>query len=106
MASMEISKMKASGFELTPAIAQYAEEKIRHMEKFLASVQEPKRASIEVEKTTNHHNKGQIFRAEAMLSLPGKTLRAEATDEDLYAAIDAMKDALERQVVQYKEMKG
>ncbi|TAK04724.1 ribosome-associated translation inhibitor RaiA [Patescibacteria group bacterium] len=100
---MDIAKMKAGGFELTPAIAQYAEEKIRHMEKFLSSVQEPKRASIEVEKTTNHHNKGQIFRAEVMLELPGKTLRAEATDEDLYAAIDAMKDALERQVIQYKE---
>lgn len=98
--------MKASGFEITPAIAEYAQEKIQHMEKFLASVQEPKRASIEVEKTTNHHNKGEIFRAEVMLELPGKMLRAEATHEELYAAIDAVKDILERQVVQYKEMRG
>lgn len=98
--------MKATGFELTPAIAAYAEEKVRHMEKFLVSVQEPKRALIELEKTTNHHNKGQIFRAEVMLELPGKMLRAEATNEELYAAIDEVKDILERQVVQYKETKA
>lgn len=100
---MDISKIKSTGLDLTPAIVQYAEDKVRHMEKFLASVQEPKRASIELEKTTNHHNKGQIFRVEVMLELPGRTLRAEATHEDLYAAIDIMKDVLERQVVQYKE---
>ncbi len=103
---MEISKLKATGFELTAAITAYAEEKVQHMDKFLTSVQEPKRASIELEKTTNHHNKGQIFRAEVMLELPGKMLRAEATNEELYAAIDAVKDILERQVVQYKETKG
>lgn len=98
--------MKATGFELTEAIAAYAEEKVRHMEKFLESVQLPHRARIEVERTTNHHNKGDVYRAEVMLELPGKTLRAEAQADELYAAIDAVKDILERQVIQYKERKG
>ncbi len=100
---MEIAKIKATGFDLTPAISDYAEEKVRHMEKFLASIQEPKKAFIELARTTNHHNKGEIFRAEVMLDLPGRMLRAEATNEKLYAAIDAVKDTLERQVIQYKE---
>ncbi len=100
---MDIANIKASGVELTPAISAYVERKLEHLDKFLVSVGEPKQAFVEVEKTTRHHKNGDIFRCEVMVKLPGKTLRAESNDTDLYAAIDAVRDALERQVIQYKE---
>lgn len=100
---MEIAALKASGMDLTEAISTYVARKLEHLDKFLVSVGEPKQAFVEVERTTQHHNKGDIFRCELMLKLPGKTLRAEANDSDLYQAIDQAKGALERQVVQYKE---
>ena len=100
---MDIANIKASDLELTPAITAYVERKLEHLDKFLSSVGEPKQAFVEVEKTTRHHKSGDIFRCEVMIKLPGKTLRAESNDTDLYAAIDAVRDALERQVIQYKE---
>jgi putative sigma-54 modulation protein len=44
--------------------------------------------------------------AEATVSVNGGTLFADATEEDMYAAIDALTDKLERQVRKYKEKLG
>jgi putative sigma-54 modulation protein len=42
-------------------------------------------------------------KAEANVHLRGKDLFVEADHEDLYAAIDAMADKLDRQVLRYKD---
>jgi putative sigma-54 modulation protein len=44
--------------------------------------------------------------AEATVSVNGGTIFADATEEDMYAAIDALTDKLERQVRKYKEKLG
>ena len=41
--------------------------------------------------------------AKADLSVAGGTLHAEAEDESMYAAIDALIDKVDRQLVKYKE---
>jgi putative sigma-54 modulation protein len=43
-----------------------------------------------------------IQKAEITIHVKGKELFAKATDSDLYAAIDALIDKLDRQVVKYK----
>ena len=45
----------------------------------------------------------QRQKAEINLHLRGKDLHCEATDNDLYAAIDMLIDKLDRQVVKHKE---
>ncbi len=42
-------------------------------------------------------------RAEATLHITGAQLFADATEEDMYAAIDALADKLDRQVRKHKE---
>ena len=42
-------------------------------------------------------------KAEATVSVNGGKLHAEATEADMYAAIDALADKLERRVRKYKE---
>ena len=42
-------------------------------------------------------------KAEATLNLEGRQLHAEAVAEDMYAAIDALSDKLDRQVLKHKE---
>ncbi len=42
-------------------------------------------------------------KAEATIMLSGAKLFAEATEEDMYAAIDALTDKLDRQVIKHKE---
>ena len=44
--------------------------------------------------------------AEATVSVNGGKIFADATEEDMYAAIDALADKLERQVRKYKEKLG
>lgn len=40
--------------------------------------------------------------ADITVRVPGKDIHCEATDENLYAAIDALIDKLDRQVLKYK----
>ena len=44
-------------------------------------------------------------KAEANVHLSGNDLHAEAVDADMYAALDALADKLDRMVVKHKEMR-
>jgi putative sigma-54 modulation protein len=96
--------IKATKIELTPAIKDYIQKKMDMLEKYLGSFPVIN-ADVELELTTRHHVKGDIFRAEVNLELPGKLLRIEKTEEDLYKAIDKAKDHLEEAIKKYKEIK-
>lgn len=45
-------------------------------------------------------------KAEANVHVSGNDLHAEAVDEDMYAAIDALADKLDRMVVKHKEIRS
>jgi len=96
------ANIKANNFELTPAIRSYAEKKLNMLDKYLGSVV-PISCDMEVEKTTRHHWKGDVFRAEINLQLPGELLRIEKIEPNLYKAIEKTKDHLAQMIVKYKE---
>lgn len=95
------TSLKTSNIELTDAIRAYAEEKALSLEKFIH--EDSAALVMEVGKSTNHHNKGPFMRCEMNLTLPGVMLRAEEEREDLYEAIDAVRDELKRQILDRKE---
>ena len=97
--------IEATQIELTPALTAYIKEKFQPVGKLLRSFERGSESqlAIEVGKTTRHHRKGPVFRAEANLRLGGRLLRAEAEKEDVRAAIDVMKDELKLQTVHFKE---
>jgi putative sigma-54 modulation protein len=80
--------------ELTPAIREYITSKIARTKKHFDHVIDVN-VLLSVEKLRQ--------KAEATVNLRGKALHVEATEADLYAAIDAMADKLERQVLKHKE---
>ena len=88
--------MKITGHhvELTPAIREYASNKlervIRHFD-HVTSVH----VILSVDKL--------VEKAEVTLHVKGKDIDADATDANLYAAIDLVTDKLDRQVVKHKE---
>ncbi len=57
---------------------------------------------VEIGRTTRHHQKGDIFRAEAQMRFPGKSIRAESERDDLKLAITEVKDELQRELKKYK----
>ena len=94
--------LKATKLEITEAIAAYAQEKIDMLDKFLGDIQ-VLNLDLELEKSVGSQNKGEIFRAEINLEIPGELLRVEKTEDDLYKAIDKVKDHMEEVIISYKE---
>jgi ribosome hibernation promoting factor len=93
--------IKGTNMELTQAIKDYVNEKVGSLEKYYAGILV---ARVDVGLTSKHHNKGDIFRAEVNLEIPQKgVLRSEATRDDLYLAINEVKNELQRQLKRFKE---
>jgi len=104
---MQFINIKAKDIVLTPVLKGYIEKKIGALELFLkrwdseGSVQ----VRVEVGRTTRHHNKGVVFRAEANITLPHALLHAEDEDSDLHVAIDRVRDTLKREIQKYRDQK-
>lgn len=89
-----------TGMELTEAIKNYAEEKIQSLTKFFDNIQS---ADIDVGMQSHHHTKGKIYYAEVNLDVPGKVIRVVKESEDLYKAIDKVRDHLKEELDHMKE---
>jgi putative sigma-54 modulation protein len=99
--------IKATNLDLTPSIVEYIEEKISSVDKFLEKFEGKSEIEVfvEIARTTNHHRKGEVFRAEANMEVPGKVLRADHEDWDVRVAIDKVKDKLQVEAKKYKGIK-
>lgn len=95
-----ITTLHATGMEMTDAIRDYAEEKVQSLQKFFDNII---KAEIDVGMNSQHHNKGKIYYAEVNLSIPGKVIRVVKESEDLYKAIDKVKDHLKNELENAKE---
>jgi len=95
-------KIKSTRLELTPAIREYFQTKMDMIEKYLGEIKIIN-CDVEIEKAVGGQHKGEIFRAEVNLQVPGKLLRVEKTESDLYKAIDKVKDHLELVIKKHKE---
>ncbi len=101
-----ITHIKTTNLKLTPAIEDYIRQKMeRDLARFVRRLDEKGAAElfVEIARTTRHHRRGDVFRAEADLRLPGKVLRAEAEEWNIRVAVDRVKDELQREIKKYKE---
>ena len=80
--------------DLTPALRAYATEKLQRISRHFDHV-----ISINVILKVENHN--QV--AEANVHAAGKTLFAQASDADMYAAIDDLSDKMDKQVRRHKD---
>jgi len=98
--------IKATKLELTSAIETYVKQKIGSLDKFIKNMDKEGavEARVEISRTTKHHNKGPVYRAEANLNLPGKLLRAEHIDWNVRRCVDEIKQELQREIRKYKTL--
>lgn len=87
---------------MTEAIKNYTYEKMGTLDKYVSNDDSAKLA-IELSRTTNHHVNGDVFQAEAQLHMRGKTSTVRTTQDDLYKAIDTLKDMLTRELATHKD---
>ena len=80
--------------EVTPSLHDYVAQKMERLERHFDHVTNV-HVILSVEKLRQ--------KAEATFHLIGGNLFADAQDEDMYAAIDALTDTLDRQIKKHKE---
>lgn len=102
---MQITVKHTALEENWPEINEYVEMRFRGLEKILKhwDGEGALELRIELARTTKHHSKGDVYYAEANLTLPGNVLRSEATLHDIRAAVDEAYDGLKLQVEKYRD---
>lgn len=83
--------------DITEAMRNYVDSRFERLSRHLDHVLDA-HVVLSVEKLRHS--------AEATLQVNGGNLHAEATEDDMYAAIDALSDKLDRQILKYKEKKS
>ena len=79
---------------VTPALRDYVAGKLTRVERHFDQVID---ATVQLTVQKMHQ------RAEITLRMRGSQVHVEAVDEDMYAAIDALVDKLDRQVLRHKD---
>jgi len=79
---------------VTPALRDYIAGKLTRVERHFDQVID---ATVQLTVQKVHQ------RAEITLRMRGNQVHVEAVDEDMYAAIDALVDKLDRQVLRHKD---
>ena len=93
-------KIKATNLELNPRLRAHVEAKANMLAKYYAGII---KIEAEVDLTSHHHRQGKIYRAEFNVTVPGKLLRVEKTAEDIFKAVDKVKDHMALELKKYKE---
>lgn len=89
--------IKTTTISLTPAISDYVDKRFSSFDKFFQN-DTTVLFDLELAKTTNHHKNGDIFKAEIHITGKDKNLYASSEKEDLYTAIDDVRDEALREV--------
>jgi putative sigma-54 modulation protein len=91
----------SKNLEVTDSLQEYLDMKLAHIDKL--SVQ-PIACRVDLSRD-QHHRKGDIFRVEINMTVPGTLLRIVETHPDVRASIDLATDKLIRQLQKFKGKK-
>ncbi len=96
--------IKTTNISLTPAISEYVEKKLGKTSRILEG-DTTAHCDVELARTTGHHHKGEIFRAEIHIVAAGINAFSRSEKEDLYAAIDDARAEIMRELNSFREKK-
>jgi putative sigma-54 modulation protein len=98
--------LQGKNMELTEAITDYVSKRITNLEKLLSGLEKSGgevKVAFEVGKSTNHHKSGVVFHADCLINIKGEKFYSSADEEDLYKAIDVVKENLFREIDKKKD---
>src|SRR3989344_537813 len=97
--------VKATNINLTPSISEYLETALGSLDKLVQNMSEPTEMRVEVGRSTFHHKKGEVFFAEANLSIGKTLLRSKTESFSIQSAIDDVRDELRNEIYKFKGKK-
>lgn len=92
--------------DLTEAIKDHVLKRVTNLEKLLSNIEKGGgeiRVNFEVGQSTKHHKSGVIFHSDCLIKIDGQEFYAASDKEDLYQAIDEIKEELFRDVKKNKD---
>lgn len=95
--------IKATNIELTEAIENHVKKQLKKIEKLLLNSDAI--FKIEVGRTTNHHNKGDVYRAEIDISGGEEKYYASSEHSDLYTAFNLTREQILKEVMRTRGRK-
>ena len=93
---------KATNMIITPDIQNYLDKKLASLDKLIDPNDTSVSCQVELGRTSNHHQSGDIFRAEINLMKDGRQFRAVSEQETIIAAMDEAKDELISELKSFK----
>jgi putative sigma-54 modulation protein len=96
---------KGVNMQITADIKDYLYKKLAHLDKFIDPADSSVLCEVELGKTTNHHNKGDVYKTKINLHIAGKNLQAVSEMDDIFASIDIAKDEMAREIQSNKDKK-
>jgi ribosomal subunit interface protein len=97
--------LKYTNIKQSDAIETYLEEHLAKLDAVVDDSDTSAQAQIELAKTVSDQQSGDIYRAEINLHSSGEVFYADETANDIYAAIDAMREVIVREVRRTMEKK-
>ena len=89
--------------EITDAIREYVNTRLSSLDKYSVKGDTSATISVELSKTSAHHSHGDVFQVEAQAHVKGMSFNVKAVREDLYSAIDEIRDMLAREFTEQKD---
>jgi len=99
---------QAKNIEITPAIHDYVVKRVTNLDKMLSQIEsesEEVQVLFSLSKTTHHHKGGEVFHADCSINIKGKKFYSSVNKQDLYEAIDVVKENLFREISKNKDKK-
>ena len=99
---------QAKNIEITEAIHDYVVKRVTNLGRLLSEIEERDGEVIvlfSISKTTHHHKRGEVFHADCSINIKGKKFYSSVNREDMYEAIDVLKDNLFAEISKNKDKK-
>lgn len=90
--------IKTTNFESTAALQEYVEKHLSKLDALVDDEDSAAYAQIELEKIVADQNSGDIYRAEINLRTSGHDYYVDEKANDIYVAIDQLRDTIIREV--------
>jgi putative sigma-54 modulation protein len=89
--------------EVTEALREYVNNRLSPLSKYASKGDTSGMIAVELSKTTAHHTHGDVFQVEAQAKIKGANVNVRSVQDDLYNAIDEVRDMLARELTEEKD---
>ena len=98
--------LQGKNMELTEAIKDYVLKRVTNLEKLLSTIETrggEVMVNFEVGKSTKHHKSGVVFHSDCLININGEEFYSSSDKEDLYQAVDEIKESLFNEIKKSKD---